>query len=90
MAATTPKASDNDPTVGETAKPMADDDVNMPPLPLIQKNPQTSVVGDASEEEGGRRDLYRKPEGGGLEFLVKWKCGEKTWEPFENVAETGT
>jgi len=33
---------------------------------------------------------YRKPEGGSLEFLVKWKCREKIWEPFDNVAETGT
>ncbi|KAK3364234.1 hypothetical protein B0T25DRAFT_470362 [Lasiosphaeria hispida] len=36
MVATTPKASNNDPAVGETAKFMADDD--MPPLPLTRKN----------------------------------------------------
>jgi hypothetical protein len=37
MAATTSKASDNDPAVEETAKAMADED-GMPPLPLTQKN----------------------------------------------------
>jgi hypothetical protein len=23
-----------------------------------------------------------------LEFLVKWKRGDETWDPFQNVAET--
>ena len=31
---------------------------------------------------------HRKSEDGSPEFLVKWKGGEKTWESFENVAET--
>lgn len=31
---------------------------------------------------------HRKPDGGGLEFLVKWKGGDETWEPSEYVAET--
>ncbi len=26
--------------------------------------------------------------GSGLELLVKWKGGEETWEPYDNVAET--
>ncbi|KAJ4307300.1 hypothetical protein N0V88_000683 [Collariella sp. IMI 366227] len=36
------------------------------------------------EEICGRRTQ----DDGGLELLVKWKGGEKTWEPFENLAET--
>ncbi len=43
-------------------------------------------------EEGksgrSRESARRQLAGGGLEFLVKWKGGEETWEPYENVAET--
>lgn len=48
------------------------------------------MVDDAGEEEWEVEEIcnYRKPEGGGLEFVVKWKGGEETWEPFEHVAET--
>ena len=53
-----------------------------------------SVVGDAGDEEGEEEwDVEeirhgRKLDGGGLEFLVKWKGGDETWEPYKNVAET--
>jgi hypothetical protein len=30
----------------------------------------------------------RKLDDGSLELLVRWKGGEETWEPYENVAET--
>ncbi|KAH7010861.1 uncharacterized protein B0I36DRAFT_257062 [Microdochium trichocladiopsis] len=36
------------------------------------------------EEIGGDR----KRDDGGLELLVRWKGGEETWEPYENMAET--
>ena len=49
------------------------------------------MVGDDGREEEfpveeicGDRGL----DDGGLELLVKWKGGEETWEPYENVAET--
>ena len=53
-----------------------------------------SVVGDAGDEEGEEEWEVeeirhgRKLDGGGLEFLVKWKDGDETWEPYKNVAET--
>jgi hypothetical protein len=28
----------------------------------------------------------RKLDDGGVELLVRWKGGEETWEPYENVA----
>jgi hypothetical protein len=30
----------------------------------------------------------RTRDDGDLELLVRWKGGEETWEPYENVAET--
>jgi hypothetical protein len=48
------------------------------------------VVGDDGKEEFeveeicDDRRLYNR----GPELLVKWKGGEETWEPYENVAET--
>ncbi|KAK5651065.1 hypothetical protein OQA88_13713 [Cercophora sp. LCS_1] len=57
----------------------------------VPQLPQTpSVVDDPGEEEWEVEEIcsYRKPEDSGLEFLVKRKGGEETWEPFENVAET--
>jgi hypothetical protein len=30
----------------------------------------------------------RNLDDGSLELLVRWKGGEETWEPYENVAET--
>ncbi|KAK3694839.1 hypothetical protein B0T22DRAFT_437889 [Podospora appendiculata] len=59
--------------------------------PQLCDDPQTPLVVDnAGEEEWEVEEIcnYRKPEDGGLEFLVKWKGGDETWEPFENVAET--
>lgn len=48
------------------------------------------MVDDAGEEEWKVEEIChdRKQDGGGLEFLVKWKSGDETWEPYENVAET--
>ncbi len=49
------------------------------------------VVGhDGGEEEWEVEEIcgVRRLEDGGLELLVKWKSGEETWEPYENVAET--
>jgi hypothetical protein len=31
---------------------------------------------------------HRRLDDRGVQLLVKWKGGEKTWEPYENVAET--
>ncbi|KAK0616936.1 hypothetical protein B0T14DRAFT_568502 [Immersiella caudata] len=59
-------------------------------VPRLCDSSQTSVVDDAGEEEYEVNEIcnYRKSEDGGLEFLVKWKCGDETWEPFESIAET--
>lgn len=48
------------------------------------------VVDDPGEEEWEVEEIcsHRKSEDGSLEFLVKWKGGEETWEPLQNVAET--
>ncbi len=49
------------------------------------------VVGDdGGEEEFPVEEICgdRGLDDGGLELLVKWKGGEETWEPYENVAET--
>ena len=32
----------------------------------------------------------RTRDDGAVELLVKWKGGEETWEPYENMAETKT
>ena len=47
-----------------------------------------SVVSDEEEWEVEGIRHSRELDGGGLEFLVKWKGGEESWEPYENVAET--
>ncbi|KAK4243538.1 hypothetical protein C7999DRAFT_44666 [Corynascus novoguineensis] len=53
---------------------------------------QTPLVvdGHSSEEEWVLRRFFcpKKPADGGVELLVKWKGGEETWEPYENMAET--
>lgn len=49
------------------------------------------VVGDDGGEEEfpvGEICGERKSDDGGLELLMKWKSGEETWEPYENMAET--
>jgi hypothetical protein len=48
------------------------------------------VVGDDAGEEAWEVEgiCDRELDDGGLEFLVKWKDGEETWEPYENVADT--
>ena len=48
------------------------------------------VSDDGGEEEWEVEEIcgVRRLEDGGLELLVKWKSGEETWEPYENVAET--
>jgi hypothetical protein len=48
------------------------------------------VDNDTNEEEWEVEGICgdRRLDGGGLELLVKWKGGEETWEPYENVAET--
>jgi hypothetical protein len=49
------------------------------------------VVGDdGGEEEFPVEEICgdRGLDDGGLELLVKWKVGEETWEPYENVAQT--
>ncbi|KAG7285847.1 hypothetical protein NEMBOFW57_008141 [Staphylotrichum longicolle] len=45
---------------------------------------------DGGEEEFPVEEICgdRKLDDGGLELLVRWKSGEETWEPYENVAET--
>ncbi|KAK4151942.1 hypothetical protein C8A00DRAFT_35415 [Chaetomidium leptoderma] len=51
-----------------------------------------SVVGDDSgeEEEWEVEEICgdRTQDDGDLEPLVRWKGGEETWEPYENMAET--
>ncbi|KAK4131670.1 hypothetical protein BT67DRAFT_444470 [Trichocladium antarcticum] len=60
--------------------------------PQLCDSPRTpSVVDDdTSEEEWEVEGICgdRRLGDGGLELLVKWKGGEETWEPYENVAET--
>jgi hypothetical protein len=58
--------------------------------PQHDDSPTPSVVDDAGEEEWEVKKIChnRKLDDGGLEFLVKWKNGEETWEPYKNVAET--
>jgi hypothetical protein len=48
------------------------------------------VVGDDGEEEWEVEEICgdRRLDDGGLALFVKWKGGEKTWEPYKNVAET--
>ena len=46
------------------------------------------MVDDEEEWEVGEIYDHRKLEDVGVEFLVKWKGGDETWEPYENVAET--
>ncbi|KAK4119396.1 hypothetical protein N657DRAFT_637326 [Parathielavia appendiculata] len=53
--------------------------------------PQTrSVVDNARDEEWEVEEIcdHRKLDDGSLQLLVKWKGGEETWEPYENVEET--
>jgi hypothetical protein len=53
--------------------------------------PQRSpVVDNAGEEEWEVEKIcnHRKLEDGGLQLLVEWEGGEKTWEPYKNVEET--
>jgi hypothetical protein len=47
------------------------------------------VVDDAGEKEWEVETIcdYRAGDDGDLELLVRWKGGEETWEPYENVAE---
>jgi hypothetical protein len=49
-----------------------------------------SVVDGTVEEEWVVEEICddRELDDGGVELLVKWKGGEETWEPYENVAET--
>jgi hypothetical protein len=47
------------------------------------------VYDNASEEEWEVEGICGdRGHGSALELLVKWKGGEETWEPYENVAET--
>ena len=54
----------------------------------IQVRYQTKLK--ATEEEWEVEAICKKNrrDDGGWELLVKWKGGEETWEPYENVAET--
>lgn len=47
------------------------------------------MADNAGEKEWKIEEICydRKPDGGGLEFLVKWKSGDEIWQPCENVAE---
>ncbi|KAK4206404.1 hypothetical protein QBC37DRAFT_300861 [Rhypophila decipiens] len=65
------------------------------PSPSLQRQrrhntPQTPVVDDSNGVEWDVEEIsnHRKSDSGGLEFPVKWKGGDETWEPFEYVAET--
>jgi hypothetical protein len=46
-------------------------------------------VDDSNGEEWDVKEInnHRKPDGGGLEFLIKWKGGDETWEPSKYVVE---
>jgi len=48
------------------------------------------VMDDPGGEEWEVEEICddRELDDGGLEFLVKWRGGDETWEPSENVAET--
>ncbi|KAL2144069.1 hypothetical protein VTI28DRAFT_9680 [Corynascus sepedonium] len=50
----------------------------------------SGVAGAAGRRSGRWRGFAAKNRrnDGGWELLVKWKDGEETWEPSENVAET--
>ncbi|KAK4233638.1 hypothetical protein C8A03DRAFT_19323 [Achaetomium macrosporum] len=51
----------------------------------------SAVADDLGEEEEFPVEEIcgdRKLDDGGVELLVKWKGGEETWEPYENLAET--
>ncbi|KAK0655337.1 hypothetical protein B0T16DRAFT_451038 [Cercophora newfieldiana] len=59
--------------------------------PQMLDCPQTpSAFDDAGEEEWEVEEICdnRKLGDSSVELLVKWKGGEETWEPCENVAET--
>jgi hypothetical protein len=55
-----------------------------------EKIRQRSSFYDAGEEEWEVEEICgcRNMDDGGLQLHVKWKGGEKTWEPYENVADT--
>ncbi|KAK0702719.1 hypothetical protein B0H67DRAFT_650083 [Lasiosphaeris hirsuta] len=60
-------------------------------IPQLRDDPRAPlVVDDAGEEEWDVEEICncRKLEDSGVELLVKWKGGDQTWEPFENMAET--
>jgi hypothetical protein len=48
------------------------------------------MVEDSDKEEWDVKEIsnHREVDDGGLEFLIKWKGGDKTWEPSKYVAET--
>ncbi|KAL2024960.1 hypothetical protein VTK56DRAFT_3659 [Thermocarpiscus australiensis] len=51
----------------------------------------SAVADDLGEEEEWEVEEIcgdRKLDDGGVELLVKWKGGEETWEPYDNLAET--
>ena len=50
-------------------------------------SPVASDAGGDEEWEVEEICGDRRLDDGGLELLVKWKGGEETWEPYENVAE---
>ena len=54
------------------------------------KTTNPSQRGAPPEEEWEMEEICgdRKLDDGGMEMLVKWRGGEETWEPYENVAET--
>ncbi|KAJ9137816.1 hypothetical protein NKR19_g8058 [Coniochaeta hoffmannii] len=57
---------------------------------MNEKIRQGSSFYDAGEEEWEVEEIkkHRTLDDSLLEYLVKWKTGEETWEPLGNVAET--
>ncbi|KAL2188037.1 hypothetical protein L209DRAFT_777978 [Thermothelomyces heterothallicus CBS 203.75] len=55
----------------------------------LSREPSAEVDGFGEEEEWEVEEICsdRELDDSRLELLVKWKGGEETWEPYENVAE---
>lgn len=59
-------------------------------LQLCDDSQTPLVLDDSDEEEWEVEEICDNREDDGvLESFVKWKGRDETWEPFENVEETG-